>query len=313
MRCKLSVGLLLCAVLVFAATAWSEEQPKTNAEAEPELTIVKYGSLSIQNPVPGAKIYIDDVYKGGADSVVENIIVGEHVVSCRTDEKSVSGTFLIKKNETLRLEARFDAGKLVVFRERQQAEAPPAPAAVKQEKTKKPPVEPRKVEPVNSAEARWKAHLNVMKLGYQVTDAPEVVVEHEANQGVIAKYSEKHDRTGTFYRTRQGVLLCDAGPCELAWQASFSYTDETGKADAVLFRWKETVFNGSTPAGTSKQELEWCINGQCRKYLDASPTDSDKKFEEGRYELRWTKTSVRVRRADLVKEIVKAGRAPGDY
>ncbi len=161
-------------------------------------------------------------------------------------------------------------------------------------------------------EERRRANLNVMRLDYDVTGAPDIKTEHTASPAV-RKFSVDKNQTGKYYRTKQGALLCDAGPCEFAWTASFLYTDETGQKDALLLNWKETVFNGITPRGTSRQELECCLNGKCFKMEDNSPTDVAQEFAVGRYELHWTKTSVLVRRADIAKEILNAGRSLADY
>jgi len=303
------VGLLFTALLA-ARHGWSEE---------PELVIVKYGSLLVKSSVPDAKVFIDDTYKGRADSVIESVMVGEHVISCRAEgeDQAVWGTFQIKKNDTLRLEANFDEGKLVAYHEQQAKVAEvekvekKKPEPVKQEKPKKAAPEPRKVEQKNPVEERRRNHLNVIKIDFDITDTPDIRIQHGAAHSV-SKYTETKNRVGKYYRTKQGVLLCDAGPCELMWTTSFVYTDETGKADAVLLKWKETVFNGITPAGTSKQDLECCLNGQCSKMQTAS-SDAAQDYEVGRYRLTLGKTSVDVRRADIVKEIVDAGRSLADY
>ncbi len=107
-------------------------------------------------------------------------------------------------------------------------------------------------------------------------------------------------------------MLCDAGPCDLMWSVSFIYNDETGKSDALLLNWKETVFNGITPAGTSKRELECCLNGQCSE-AQSSEADTDKELEVGRYRLSWMKGKVAVRRSDIMKEVLDAGRSLDDY
>jgi sRNA-binding protein len=49
--------------------------------------------------------------------------VGDHLVACRAEGKSVSGKFSVVKNETLRLEARFDEQQLVDTTEAERAEA----------------------------------------------------------------------------------------------------------------------------------------------------------------------------------------------
>jgi hypothetical protein len=81
----------------------------------------------------------------------------------------------------------------------------------------------------------------------------------------------------------------------------------------VSLNWKEIVFNVITPAGTSKRVLEWCLDGVCRKLEDASVADTEQEQEMGRYKLKWSKTSVIIRRADVMIEIVAAGKSLSDY
>ena len=283
--------------------------------------IVKYGSLQVVCSEPGARIYVDENYKGSADSIIESIATGEHLVTCKTEDKAVSGKFTIKKNETLKLEADLAAGKLGLYRDpaKQQAEKAAEAAAEKKKpepaKTEKPkkPVEPKKVEQKNPAEERRRTHLNVMKINYGVNDAQEVRFEHTADQRVIGKFTVKKNTSGKYYRTKQAVLLCDKGPCEMTWSTTFSYTDETGKSDAVLLNWRETVFNGITPNGTSKQDIECCLNGQCWKMKDNAQSDEPQEFEIGRYRLTWKNSSILFRRGDIMKEIQDAGRSLDDY
>jgi hypothetical protein len=318
MRCAKATGLFFALILVLAGAGQGEEQQKQGQAPEPELTIVKYGSVVVKSEEPGVKVYIDDSYKGGTDEMIESVVVGEHVIACRAGEKAISGTFQIKKNETLRLEARFDEGKLAVYRESAKPEPVKAevekkrPEASKREKPNRPAVEVKKADQKNPVEERRRAHLNVMRLDYEVSAAPDVRVEHTAPPAVV-KCTVKKDKAGKYYRTKQGVLLCDTGPCELTWIASFIYTDETGRTDALLLNWKEVVFNGITPKGTSRRELECCLNGQCRKMEDNTATDTTQEYELGRYQLSWTKTSVLVRRADILQEITAAGRSLSDY
>jgi hypothetical protein len=317
-KVSIFIGLLMTAALVSAGAVLCEEQQKPAQAPEPELVIVKYGSVSVNTEEPGAKVYVDDSYKGNAGDVVESIVVGEHVISCRAGDRAVSGAFQIRKNETLRLEARFDEGKLVVFKQPAKVEPVKAevekkkPEPAKQGRPKQPAAEPKKAEQINPQEERRKTHLNVMRIEFEVSDAQEIRADHSASSA-ISKYVLKKNKAGKYYRTKQGTVLCDAGPCELAWSASFLYTDEAGKADALLLNWEETVFNGITPAGTSKRELECCLNGKCWKMQDNSATDTNQEYSIGRYTLNWTKTSVLVRRTDIMQEIMAAGRSLADY
>ena len=313
---KAAFAAAITTIVLVATPGWTAEEAAPAPEAEPELVIVKYGSVFVKCDEPGAKVYIDDTYKGGAESVIESIVTGEHVISCRIEDKTVSGTFQIKKNETLRLEANFDEGKLV--REQSRSAAPePAekkkPAPVKQEKPKKPVPPPKKAELKNPVEERRNNHLNVMRITYEVTDSQDVKITPASNATVISKYSSNKNRSGKYYHTKQGVLLCDSGPCEINWSAKFAYTDENGKEDALLLKWKETVFNGITPAGTSKQELECCLNGQCWKMQEDSKTETQEFSIGERYRLAWNKSSLIIRRSDIMKEVLDAGRSLSDY
>ncbi len=307
---KPSAAVFFTSMMLLTCPVWSAEQTTAPAP-EPELVIVKYGSLSIKSPVPNARVYIDESLKGSTDSIIEGVVVGEHVISCRTDDKSVSGTFQIRKNETLRLEARFDEGKLV--RETATAGAEKKKQeAVKQEKPKKTAAEAKKSEQKNPVEELRRTHFNLMRLDYEVTNAPAVKIEHAANHNIISKYNLRKGASGKYYRTKQGVLLCDTGPCEITWTASFIYTDEKNNSDALLFKWKETIFNGITPSGTSRQDIECCLNGQCSKIEKNSRNDTQE-FDVGRYNVSWTGESVLIRRSDIMKEIVDAGRSLTDY
>jgi hypothetical protein len=306
------MSLLFAAALAFAGMGRGSEKQKTGQAPEPELIIAKYGSIAIKSKKSGAKIYVDGIYKGGTDAVVENIIVGEHAISCRTERHSVSGTFQIKKNETLRLEARFDEGKLVVLKQPVKVEVEKKkPAPLHRGTPEQPLAQPKKAEK-NHQEDRLRTHLNVMRLDYEVTASPDIHVSH-TTASVITKYTMRKFKTGSYHRTKQGVLLCDDGPCGLTWTASFIYTDDIGKADALLLKWKETVFNGISPTGTSKRELECCLNGKCSKMEDNTATDVEQEYEVGRYHLYWTKTSVLIRRSDIMQEITSAGRSLADY
>lgn len=288
---------------------------------EGDLMIVKYGKVYVKSSVPETKVYVDDVYKGPADTVIENITVGEHAISCRGEIQSVTGTFSIKKDEVLKLEARFDERKLVLLVEKAAApekvepekklkvEAPP-------EKPKKPVVVPKKAEvkreeKKNPAEERRELHLAFMKVFFEDVDSQDVRISHKANPKVISKFSDKKSQTGTYYRTKKNILLCDAGTCEQLWSATFNYTDETGKSDSFGLNWKQTVFNGITPTGTSKRELLVCLNGSCKALEDAA--GSPQAVELGRYHITWSKSSLVIRRSDIMKEVVESGGAVEAY
>jgi len=228
------------------------------------------------------------------------------------------------KNETLRLEERFDEQQLVDTTEAERAEAARrkkteaakleeqrrAAAEVKKPEIKKP--ESKRAETKNSKEAFHNLHLNIIKV-YPETDVPELHVTSKVNPQVITKYVEKKDQSGKYYRTKQGMLLCEAGLCKKEWSATFVYTDEAGKADAFLVRWREITFNGMTPAGTSKRELEVCLNGACQKREDNSAADTVSEMTMDRYSLGWTKSLIVIRRADLLKQLLEAGGDVANY
>ena len=285
-------------------------------QAEPELVIVKYGKVVVKSPVPEAKVYVDDEYRGPADTMIENILVGMHTIACKTDTQTASGAFSFKKDETLKLEAHYQDGKLlpVVEKiekvEKVEPEKKPKVEAPKPEKPKKPVVVAvvKKEEKKNPAEERRELHLNMIKIFFEDIDSQEVRVSHKANPKVISKFAEKKRQAGSYYRTKKNILLCDAGPCEQQWSASFAYTDDTGKTDTIGLTWKQTVFNGITPTGTSKRELLYCLNGVCKTIEDTSVSDNASvAAEAGRYHLTWSKASLVIRRSDIMKEIVDSG------
>jgi hypothetical protein len=285
-------------------------------ESEPELVIVKYGKILVKSAVPDARVFVDDVYKGRPDSVIENILVGERVISCRTESQSVSGSFTVKKDEVLKLEARFNEGRIVSLVEREKPEQEEAekkpkaavPKAVpRPEKPKKPVVEVKKEERKSPGEERRELHLNVIKIYFENIENEAVRVTHKINAKVIAKFAEKKSQTGTYYRTKQGLLLCDAGPCERQWSSTFVYSDETGKSDTFGLTWREMVFNGITPQGTSKRELVVCLNSACSNYADTASADAAQKLDQGRYHITWSKSSMIIRRSDIMKEVLDAG------
>jgi PEGA domain-containing protein len=307
----LALPLLGIVVLSGMHGAFAQEQ-------QSDMVIVKYGRLLVKSPDPEAKVYVDDIYKGRADTLIEDIPAGEHTISCLAQSRSASGTFQIRKDEVLKLEARFEEGKLVPFAEREKAEKAeksekPEPAkkpkaeAPKHEKPKKPVVEAKKEEKKNPVEERRELHLNIIKVFFEDIAAQEVRISHKVNPKVIGKFTEKKAQNGTYYRTKKNVLLCDRGPCEQQWSASFTYTDEAGKSDTFGLTWKQTVFNGITPSGTSKRILLACVSGACETLEDAASTDKELNRDEGRYHITWTKSSLVIRRSDILKELIDSG------
>ena len=310
----LALPLLGLVVLSGMNGAFAQEQ-------QPDMVIVKYGKLMVKSPVPDAKVYVDGIYKGRADTVIEDIPSGEHTISCRTEDRSASGTFQIRRDEVLKLEARYEEGKLVPYAEREKVEKAektekiekPEPAkkpkveAPKPEKPKKPAVEAKKEEKKSPVEERRELHLNIIKVFFEDIDAPEARISHKVNPKAIVKFTDKKDQSGTYFRTKKNVLLCEKGPCEQQWSASFTYTDETGKNDSFGLTWKQTVFNGITPSGTSKRWLLACVNGACETLEDTAPSETAMSRDLGRYHLTWTKSSLIIRRSDIMKEVINSG------
>jgi hypothetical protein len=302
----LSLAALAAIVLVFAGMR--------TAVAEEEMVIVKYGKVSVKSTVPDAKIYIDDSYVGTVENIVDNVLVGEHTISCRTDDgRTVSAKFTVKKDETLRLEARFDDNKLELLGEHDRQEKAAAEKKAKAEapavrvEKPKPVVVAKKEEKKDPVEERRELHLNIIKVFFEDLDSPDVRFSHKVNPKVISKFTEKKTKSGSYYRTKKNILLCEAGPCEQQWSASFQYTDDKAAADAFSLTWKQTVFNGITPTGTSSRELLYCLNNECKKLEDATAADTVLSGALGRYRVAWSKTSLIIRRADIMKEITDSG------
>ncbi len=312
----LSIAAISC-ILILAGSIDIRAQ-------ESDFVIVKYGKVMVKSPVPDAKVYVDDEYKGPADTLIDSILVGTHNISCRTETQTASGMFTFRKDETLKLEANFEQGKLLPVVEKvekvaEKVEPAPKPKVEppKPEKPKKPvvaAVEPKKEPKKSPVEERRELHLNLVKIFFEDIDSQEVRINHKANPKVISKFAEKKHESGTYYRTKQNVLLCNAGPCEQQWATSFVYTDDAGKTDTIGLTWKQTVFNGMTPAGTSKRELLYCLNGSCKTIEDtavanAAPIEAD----AGRYHLTWSKAALIIRRSDIIKEIVDSGGSVDAY
>ena len=325
MRQKFFSSQLVMMILMFVGMSipqWNNFSDAQSQEQDEILTIVKYGSVMVKSSIPDAKVFVDDIYKGVAENIIESVVAGEHVISCRAGSKAVSGAFNVKKNDLLRLEARFDEGRLVVTpgvekveEEKPEPEKKKKPEPIKHEKPKKPApvVEVKREEPKDPQAERRKLHLTPMKISFEITPSQEIRIDHRASQTTISKYTENKALVGRYYRTKQNVLLCDAGPCEMSWTVSFLYASEAGKSDAFLLSWKEIIFNGITPVGTSKRVLEWCLDGVCRKLEDTSTVDTEQDLEMEIYKLSWTKTSVTIRRTDIMHEIAAAGKSLSDY
>lgn len=288
MRSWICSFLMVLAGLSFAASpAVAQEE---------EIVIVKYGTVLVKSPLPGAKVYIDDAYKGAAGVVIENVVTGKHAISCRWEDKTVSGAFMVKKNETLRLEARFDEGKMVDLSEAEKAGA----EKKKKEEAKRTEGEKRKEQKRVDEEGPMSSR-DVIKVSFEYSPSNDLVVNHSMNPKVVRAFSEKKSGTGTLYRNKNNVVMCQVPPCRAEWAASFISVDETGKSDAFKLTWTETIFEYVSLTGVSKRDLEWCVNAACLNFQDPDTSSRAPKPEIERYALTWTKSSLAIRRMDSVK------------
>jgi hypothetical protein len=286
-RWTCSFVIALAGLFFAAAPAFVQEE---------EIVIVKYGAVLVKSPLPGAKVYIDDAYKGAAGVVIENVVTGKRAISCRREDRTVSGTFTVKKNETLKLEARFDEGKIVDL-----SEAEKAGAGKKKNKEAKRTEGEKRKEQKNGDEERTASSHDVIKVSFEYSPSNDLVVNHSLNPKTIRAFSEKKSRTGTLYRNKNNVVMCQVPPCRAEWAASFISVDETGKSDAFKLTWVETIYEYVSLTGVSKRDLEWCVNAACLNFLDPDASSRAPKPEIEQYALTWTKSSLAIRRTDGVK------------
>jgi len=263
---------------------------------------------------PAAKVYVDGVFKGPANKTIEAIPVGEHAISCRTETKSVNGTYVIGNAYVHKWEARFDTLRFRSIAELEpivQAVEPPPPVVIEPQvevpaarpvKVKKAAAEPAKKEKAKTAdEDRRDQHLNIIKVAFEDRDAQEVRISPATNPRTVGKFTKEAKQSGAYFRTKKNLLLCETGPCEQQWSSSFQYTDEAGKSDAFSLIWKRTVFSGMTPDGTSKYELVCCLNGVCQTLSAAGNSSAPAKTDMGRYTLTWTRSLLLIKRSDLAE------------
>ena len=280
------------------------QEPEQKQGGEEDFLIVKYGSIQIKSDQPDAKVLLNGIAIGRVNTVIDSVMTGENTISAVADGKTVTGTFMIKKNEVLKLEARFKEGKLVNIADhdasaKKKKEAEARPEKKKAEEVKKSDRSP--------ADERRELHLNVFRLDFKNREAQEVTVSPRYSTKVISGFAESKGQTGKYYQTKSGLLLCEGGPCVQEWTSRFFYTDENGKRDAFMVTWKQMVFSGMTPTGTSSREITWCLNGSCKKVESSDTTKGAVTLDFGNYELSWTKESAHFRRNDIMKEITDAG------
>lgn len=117
----------------------------------------------------------------------------------------------------------------------------------------------------NAQELRRKAHLTVIRLTIDLSQLPDIGILKKSSHSTISRYVNDKTVTGRYYVTKQGVLLCEEGPCVIDWMVKFHYTDEGGKIDAFLLQSRETVFAGMGPQGNERAQggvvPEWGLQG----------------------------------------------------
>ena len=293
------------------------------------------GNIDVRSSLVGGRVYIDDVYSGDADVFIEDVPAGEHSVAIRHSGQVIRGQFKLKPGETMMLEGRFDENRIVdlkdVAREEAMKRADAERKAEAERKTaeterkKKEPVvtakveekkkpEPKKTAPVEAKKAAKSAdderrdlHLNIIRVDFEDSGASDLKVTPKTNTKVISNFNDSKSIGGKLYRSKQNYLLCETGSCYRDWTGRFFYTDETGKRDAFLIRHKENVFTGVTPQGTSKLDMDLCLNGECKRITFQAEGSGAAQSKIDRYVLSWSKSAFTIRRADLMKEITDAG------
>lgn len=196
-----------------------------------------------------------------------------------------------------------------------ETEEPGAAASAPAPQPEPEPAQPSPAEAArrNAEEERRRTHLNVIRFAVDLTPEPRIRITERKHPSTISKYGEQQEINGSYYVTKQGVLLCDSGPCAYEWTVRFTYTDEAGRPDAFLLQCHATVFGGMTPSGTRRSKLDWCINGDCEYFKDLCHDGAKGQLTRGRYTFSATKTAFTVHRADIAREILDAGRKLKDY
>jgi hypothetical protein len=318
----------LCVMMLVCLTAGSVHA----ADEKPAAA----GNMDVRSSLVGGRVYIDDVYSGDADVFIEDVPAGEHSVAIRHSGQVIRGQFKLKPGETMMLEGRFEESRIVDLKEVAREEAmkraeserkaeAERKAAVETERKKKEPVatakveekkkaEPKKIAPVEAKKApkaaeneRYDLHLNIIRVDFEDSGVSDLKITPRINTKVITNFNDGKSIGGKLYRSKQNYLLCESGPCYRDWTGRFFYIDEAGKRDAFLIRHKENVFTGVTPQGTSKLEMDLCLNGDCKRIAFQAESGGAVQGRIDRYVLSWTKNVFTIRRADIMKEITDAG------
>lgn len=316
-------AVVLGFVLIAGVSAMAEDQP---------------GNIDIRSTLVGTRVYLDDAYVGDADLFLEEVPPGEHIIILRQGSQRVRGEFKLKPGELLMLEGRFDESRIVDLRQiakeeaekraeaarKAEADRKAAEAEAKkqeqlaQKKGKKADKKQEKkaivavAKPTKSAdEDALGSHVNILRVEFELSGDVGVKVTPRVNQKIVTNFNDSSSTTGTMYRSKQNYVLCEGDGCFRDWTGRFFYFDDTGKRDAFLIRWRETVFSGITPQGTSKVEVDLCVNGDCKRAAYATEGGAAVRSIVDRYVVSFNRSTLIVRRADLVKEITdKGGKVP---
>lgn len=290
-------------------------------------------NIDIRSTLVGTRVYLEDAYVGDADLFLESVPPGTHMLIMRQGSQRINGQFTVKAGETLMLEGRFEENRIVDLKqaaredalkraeaERREAVERKAEAESKKkeqqhakavEEKKKP--EPKKpvvasVKPVKSShDERRDNYLTLLRVDFDDKDGITMKISSRANSRSTSNFTDNKSEAGKVYRSKQNYVLCEDSGCSRDWTGRFFYTDDAGKRDAFLIRWRETIFSGITPQGTSKMEIDFCLNGDCRRVNYQPGGGGVVQSSMDRYVLIWAKNNFTVRRADLLKEITDAG------
>ena len=330
---RLRICVLVMAVLTAGLAVAAEERPAPT------------GNMDVRSTLVGGRVYIDDVYSGDADVFIEDVPPGEHSVAIRQGGQVIRGQFTLKPGETMMLEGRFEENRIVDLKVVAREEAMKrADAERKAEAERRAEADKKKKEPAVTAKAEDKKkvdekkktddkkkiaavepkkaakgadddprtlHLNIIRVDFEDVGLSDLKITPKTNAKVISSFNDGKSIGGKLFRSKQHFLLCETGSCYRDWTGRFFYIDEAGKRDAFLIRYKETVFTGVTPQGTSKLQMDLCLNGDCRQIAYNPETGAHSTFD--RYVLSWSKGVFTIRRADLMKEITDAGGKVPEY
>ncbi|MDH4163156.1 MAG: hypothetical protein OEW15_10775 [Nitrospirota bacterium] len=310
-------GMVLLALALIAGPAYAQEGDES-------------ANIDIRSTLVGTRVYLADTYVGDADLFLDNVPPGDHMIIMRQGSQRINGQFSVKAGETLMLEGRFEENRIVdlkkVAREdamkraeaerkaeeerKAEAEKKKEQAAAVPEKKKPEPKKPTAaaVKPAkNAADERRDQYLTLIRVDFNESGSTDVKIVARANAKSTTNFTDNQSTSGKLVRSKQNYTLCDGAECFRDWTGRFFYIDDTGKRDAFLIRWRETIFSGITPQGTSKKDMDLCLNGDCKQITYSPEGSGTIQTPIDRYVLIWAKGNFTIRRADLLKEITDAG------